>query len=112
MDLRRVAPLRPLAVLLWRGDGVGADVTRWLATWEGTRSACTPTPAANKARTTTAQTSRFMCISPLTVFGAALSHAALNLVIHAAGDRSSSCGNAGSMYSIPVGGPRWHQVSR
>src|SRR2546421_1595173 len=81
MDLRRVAPLRPLAVPLWRGDGVGADVTRWLATREGTRPACAPTPAANKARTTTAQTSRFMRISPLTMFGTVLSHTALNLYL-------------------------------
>jgi hypothetical protein len=89
-----VALLGPLAVTLWRGEGVGADVTRWLATWEGTRPTCAPTPAANKARTTTAQTSRFMRISPLTVFGIVLSHTALNLGIHAAGDLSSSCGNA------------------
>src|SRR5438067_10174137 len=102
MDLRRVAPLRPLAVPLWRGDGVGADVTRWLATWEGTRSACAQTPAANKTRTTTAQTSRFMRTSPLTVFGTVLSHTALNLGIHAAGDLSSSCGNAWSKNSIPA----------
>jgi hypothetical protein len=81
LDLRRVASLSALAVTLWRGDGVGADVTRWLATWEGTRPACAPTPAANKTRTTTAQTSRFMPISPLTVFGAVLSHTALNLGI-------------------------------
>jgi hypothetical protein len=74
-----VALLRPLAVTLWRGDGVGADVARWPATWEGPRPACAPTPAANKTRTTTAQTSRFMRISPLTTFGTVLSHTALNL---------------------------------
>src|SRR5437763_456222 len=73
-----MAPLSALAVTLWRGNGVGADVTRWLATWEGTRPACAPTPAANKTRTTTAQTSRFMRISPLTMVGAMLSHTAPN----------------------------------
>ena len=89
-----MAPLRAIAVTLWRGDGVGVDVTRWLAKWEVTRSACAPMPVANKTRTTTAQTSRFIRLSPLAVFGAVLSHTALNLVIHAVGDLSSSCGNA------------------
>src|SRR5438270_199641 len=103
MDLRRVAPLRPIAVTLWRGDGVGVDVRRWLAKWEVTRSACAPMPVANKTRTTTAQTSRFIRLSPLTVFGPVLSHTALNLVIHVEGELSSPCGNAWSMSSIPVG---------
>src|SRR5438270_1765818 len=89
--------------MLWRGDGVGVDVTRGLAIWEVPNSACAPTPVANKTRTTTAHTRRFMRISPLTVFGAVLSHTALNLVIHASGDLTSSYDNVGSMNSIPVG---------
>src|SRR5205807_7842744 len=65
--------------------------------------ACAPIPVANKTRTTTAQTSRFIRLSPLTVRGAVLSHTALNLVIHVVGELSSPCGNAWSLSSIPVG---------